>query len=399
VGSPDLVGQRLVALVSFDGGRTIDAAALLQRQHRAVTRKWVVRVSRFVWFESLAVAELKKELPSGVQDYFGGRLQPPATGIRALEALGQLRPTVWEDLVALSRLTEPRPVVRRAGSAIVAMEKDAVGLALDIAGLERAPIGDWTDPGDSAAVRPFLAGLARAQLREEQIVNWDVKVFGDWEVVRENAIGSVEFERDGQTLTVVNVNRLAPERSMGVDLIYFHERYGAFVMVQYKRMLRETGSNGEEMLIYRPDSSHAEEVARMDRIGSSGQPAGPNDYRLHDGVCYLKLCNPETLDPYATKLLPGFYLPLDYFKLLANSEVTRGPKGGRIFGYDNIEGGRRLTNSLFVDLVQDAWVGSHGDLTAKLRPIVEFMVESGRSVFLAVESQANEPEQGETEEP
>ena len=51
---------------------------------------------------------------------------------------------------------------------------------------------------------------------------------------------------------------------------------------------------------------------------------------------------------------------------------------------------RRLSNTLFTELVQAGWVGTRGDLSARLRPIVEFMVESGRSVVLAVESTGSE---------
>ena len=36
-------------------------------------------------------------------------------------------------------------------------------------------------------------------------------------------------------------NRLPLEQQTGADLIYFHEKYRSFVMVQYKAMERESG--------------------------------------------------------------------------------------------------------------------------------------------------------------
>jgi hypothetical protein len=299
-----------------------------------------------------------------------------------METIRQLRPEQADEIARLEAALE-RPLPNRGSAAeIVAMEKDAVGVALDIAGLDRAPIGE---PGEveNEEETPFLSRLQRASLVEDQIINHDAGVFADWDLVRRSVVGAIDFEQDGKRLTVINVNRLAPEHSLGVDLIYYHHTYDAFVLVQYKRMRREEVEE-QERLVYRPDAHHRVQVEQMRQLGTAADPTMPREFRLSPDACYFKLCNPETLDPYSTTLLPGMYLPLELSELLIASGEIDGRSGGAAFSYETVR--RRLSNTLFTDLVQAGWVGSRGDVSARLRPIIEFMVENGRSVVLAVET-------------
>jgi hypothetical protein len=380
LGAGDAPTSRLLALVSFEPGE-IKAVALLERQRRAATRKHVVKVSSFVWIDPLSLGDLEAALPSSVRRFFGLGLLGEGTGLRTMETIRRLRPEQADEIGRLERALDRPPVRRGAAAEIVAMEKDAVGIALDIAGLDRAPIGeiDEVDEEDT----PFLGRLQRASLVEDQIINHDAGVFADWDLVRQSVVGATDFEQEGKRLTVINVNRLAPEHSLGVDLIYYHHTYDAFVLVQYKRMRREEVEE-QERLVYRPDAHHRDQVALMRQLGTPAEPTTPREYRLSPDACYFKLCNPETLDPYSTKLLSGMYLPLELSELLISSGEIAGPNGGPAFSYETVE--RRLSNTLFTNLVQAGWVGSRGDVSARLRPIVEFMVENGRSVVLAVES-------------
>jgi hypothetical protein len=380
-GLEEAPAQPFLGLVGFEPGR-IEAAALIERQQRVATRKHRLRVSAFIWFEALSTAELRDAMPASVRRFLGEGLQSKGTGSRAVETLRGLRPDVDSEIAALEARLKRPPSRRRAGAATLVMEKDAVGVALGMAGMDRRPISEWIEPEEDGPAAHFLAHLPRASLREDQIINHDVGVFGDWEVVRRSAVGAVDFEQDGRRLTVINVNRLAPEESLGVDLIYYNRAYDAFVFVQYKRMRPET-VNGVEQAVYRPDSDHSKQIAAMRGIGVGGDTSTPGQFRLDARGCYFKLCAPETLDPYTTKLLKGMYLPLDLFELLMDSGGMAGTRGGIAFSYENVE--RRFDNTQFVKLVEAAWIGSHGDVTERLRPAVEFMIETGHSVLLATE--------------
>jgi hypothetical protein len=181
---------------------------------------------------------------------------------------------------------------------------------------------------------------------------------------------------------VINVNRMAAETTLGVDLVYYHETYDAFVMVQYKRMHTEK-VDGLDRAVYRPDANHAGQVESMRRIGVAEPGGDPLRYRLNHGACYFKLCNPRAFDPYPTELLKGMYLPLEFFEALRLSGSVDGLRGGAAFSYENVH--RRLSNTLFIDLVQHSWVGSSGEISERLRSAVEYMVSEGRSVILALE--------------
>lgn len=259
------------------------------------------------------------------------------------------------------------------------MEKDAVGLALDFTGMNRSPIQRWDGSTDSG----FLAGLQSLSLREDPIIQHDAGVFGDWDVLRgESVVGSTVFEQHGAKLTVLNVNRLPLEEALGVDLVYYHERYRAFVLVQYKRMKQERSLGW----VYRPDANHQREVARMKTIPvAEPRPLDAWSYRLNFGACFFKLCKSVTFDPHTTALLPGMYLPLEYFAAAESS--ARGPQEGVAYGYSTLP--RHLNNTQFVDLVQDGWVGTAGDVSDELREFVRALLVDGRSVVVAVGEHRN----------
>ena len=252
-----MAGRSAIVLVSF--GEDLELVGLLQKTRPAATQKDGIRCSRLVAISPpLSLDEVRAEMASNVRAHLDYRSLPEKTGEEALAAVARLRP----DLADAIRALRPDRSARARGSSafgVVAMEKDAVGVALDISGVERAQLARWR--GGRQDAQPFLAGLHDAVLREDPMVVHDAGVFGDWEVVRRSAVGSVEFTSGGRSLTVINVNRNAIEKTLGVDLIYYHEFFHAFVLVQYKRM-HKAGAGW----LYRPDGNHDGEVERMGEI-------------------------------------------------------------------------------------------------------------------------------------
>jgi hypothetical protein len=374
IGRGDFEGREGIVLVAF-GGEGLALLGRVQRAGRVATYKDRLRCDGLVSIDpSLELDELIAEVPARVSRHVGYGLLPERTGVAVLEALVELRPALAD---AVRRLREPtRRTPSGRGFELTAMEKDAVGLALDFTSIDRAPIGRWD--GDEATPRGFLEGLDHVVLREDPIIQHDLEVFGDWEIIRGDAVvGSVRFQRGNSRLTVLNVNRLPLEEALGVDLVYYHETYNAFVLVQYKRMNRER----EMGWIYRPDARHATEVERMHAIPDvPPDPVDALNYRLNFGACYFKLCESVSFDPSTTSLLPGMYLPLAYMS--ASDAAARGPRGGAAYGYSTVP--RHLNNSQFVELVQDGWVGSAGSVSDGLREFVEARVEDGRSVVFAI---------------
>jgi hypothetical protein len=72
--------------------------------------------------------------------------------------------------------------------------------------------------------------------------------------------------------------------------------------------------------------------------------------------------------------------------MTASETVAKGTRGGAAYGYSTLP--RHLNNTLFVQLVQDGWIGSAGTVSDELRSFVEARVSDGRSVMLAIGSGA-----------
>lgn len=367
-------GKRAIGLVQF-GAEGFSLVGRVERAGHSVTLQDRLRLSELTEIEPpITLDELRNAMPSGLRRFVGYGLLPERTGERVLEALVELRPSLDAALNHLQIFPSPESQSRGAG--VAAMEKDAVGLALNITGFDRAEAGNWG--GDPTRPAGFLQGLTQTALREDPIIQHDQGTFRDWEILRGDAVvNSVRFERAGATLTVLNVNRGPIEEALGVDLIYYHEGYAAFVMVQYKRMRKEPSLGW----VYRPDANHDKEVERMQEVlPTPPDPVNSLNYRLNFGPCLFKLCESVGFDPYTTDLIPGMYLPLEFF--MASSETAQGPQGGSAYGYQTVP--RHLNNTQFVDLVQDGWIGSSGALTDSLRGFVEARVEDGRSIMFCI---------------
>jgi hypothetical protein len=366
-------GRSAIVLVDF--GEGFEFLGRLEKTRAAATRKDGLRCSDLVEVtEPLKFDELEAEVPANVRAHMSYRTLPERTGQETLEALVRLRPALAE---TIKSLRPDRRVRERTDESYgtVAMEKDAVGVAMDIMGVDRNALTQWDTSADDAA--PFMVGLREATLREDAMIVHDAGVFGDWEVVKRSAIGSVEFKSGDRSLTVINVNRTAIEKTLGVDLVYYNEHFHAFVLVQYKRMHKGAKAGW----VYRPDANHDGEIKRMAKLPSgAADPLDALNYRLAPAACFFKLCESVVFDPYASELLKGMYLPLDYMTACATS--AKGDRGGAAYGYSTVP--RHLNNTLFVQLVQDGWIGSAGTLSDDLRAFVEARVEDGRSVILAI---------------
>jgi hypothetical protein len=371
------VGQGIpkltLGVISF--GEGLAAVGLVEKGAAVATRRRRFKVTQTEAIEPpLQIDELIAEMSPRLQRHVHFGLVAERTSEEACAALGRLRPELAPHIARLRRRIA-EPTFRRPGYETAALEKDAIGLALGFQGIDRDALRDW-EPEDQP--EHFLRGLSQATLREDQILNHDLGVFDDWDVVAESAVGAVHFEKAGVGVTVVNVNRTPVEEVLGVDLLYFHEVYRSFVLVQYKRF----EDDGEEGMgpVYRPDENLEGELELMRKIAPTlPNPVDELSYRLGPGVCFLKLCKSVRFDPYSRDLIAGMYLPLEYFD--ACEPTARGPRGGRAYSYSTLR--RHLNNSQFIELVQDGWIGSNGTLSEELQSLVGSLIEGGRSVLLA----------------
>lgn len=266
----------------------------------------------------------------------------------------------------------------------LAQQKEAVLTALSIAGLSRSPVQEWSPP-DGAPVS-FLEGLPSARLREDPMVIHDLMHLPGFDIIQTYPYSAAVFESDAtsERLTVILANRLPLEEQTGTDLIYFNETFQSFVMVQYKAMGK--GSDGKSEFRPSNDRNLPGEIDRMDALLAAIQTCPANSvhdgFRLTENPFFLKLCSRLVFKPDDIGLVPGMYLPLDYWKLLEQHPGIKGPRGGLRITYDNV--GRHFDNSSFTSIVAKAWVGTTPAQSVVLKEAIRQTLETGKAVAIAV---------------
>jgi hypothetical protein len=311
----------------------------------------------------------------------GGALTKKA-GDAVLAAIAKLRPDAAETLTRLlGEATGSGPPLSGPGLQAAAQEADAVRLAIDIFGLPRGELGEARPDGLSS----FVDVLSDLRTAEDPAIVYDSMRFLDFDRL-DHPSGVVRFSKGDERLTVINVNRQPLERTTGADLIYVNGTTESFVLVQYKTFRRE-GEHSSH-LVYRPDAQLEAELARMRKIGRGSKIDSDAGFRLHPGCCFLKICKPvASLGHDPRELVSGMYLPLEYYDLLAEFDVVKGPRGGIALTYETVP--RYLNNALFVLLIRGGWIGSRGASTRRLTAIVLAGLTDSHSVTIAAASEGH----------
>ena len=315
----------------------------------------------------------------------GGGLLAPASLQAVVSAVETLAPDATEKLARFSaeRVDAMARLSDRARDAL-AQQKESVGLALKIAGLDLRQLLAWSPPSHGT-VASFLDGLPEARVREDAMVAHDLDQVPGFEVIKSYQFAARVFAKDGMRLTVMLANKLPLEQQFGTDLIYFNETYRSFVMVQYKAMERASGGKATFRL---PDAQLELEIERMEAtslaIAALPEDEARDSFRLNGGPFFLKLCSRHIFNPDDGGLFPGMYLPLEYWRRLVLDDATKGPRNGRLVTFENV--GRKLSESEFILLVAGAWVGTAASQSSLLEQVVREVIESGKAVALAVRS-------------
>lgn len=389
---PDFSHSRntlLICFLSFED-KMITHLARGTKGKRAATGltrlnfKDVLRLPEFIPYDMIANA-VEPRLRTLVKDRLtiGGAL-PPATFEAITSALRELSATARE---VLDRYVGDRSAVvsRMLGDVrrALAYQKDTVGVALALAGIERDELAAW-QPATSHPTS-FLDGLPQVVLREDAMVVSDMMKMPGFDFVSGTPYSAARFVSDRVRLTVTLANHLPLEEQFGADLIYYNETYASFVMVQYKAM---EAAPGQRPTFRFPNRQLTEEIARMDEVNSLLRSSAGNvalsGYRLLENPFFLKLCPRVVLDPDNVGLLPGMYIPLDCWKLIELDESLVGARGGRMVSYENLD--RYLENTTFISLVANGWIGTNINQAEVLAELVRHVLQSGRSLTLAVKS-------------
>lgn len=388
----DFQHSRNVPLVCFIvSARMITHLGLGRRGTRAGTRLSRLNLARVEKLsEPLSVQRIINRLPkrnaASVRKRLGsGGLLTDKGFTAVIEIIRQLAPQASSLLERFSQARTER-IQRLSPKAKdnLAQQKEAVLTALSVAGLSRDSIQEWSPPEDTPL--SFLDGLPSARLREDPMVIHDLMNLPGFDIIKTYPYCAAVFESDAtaERLTVILANRLPLEEQTGTDLIYFNETFQSFVMVQYKAMGK--GSDGKSEFRPSSDRNFPGEIDRMDALLAAIQACPANSvhdgFRLTENPFFLKLCPRLVFNPDDVGLVPGMYLPLDYWKLLVQSPGIPGPRGGLRVTFENA--GRHFDNSSFTTIVSKAWVGTTPSQSDVLKEAIRQTLETGKAVAIAV---------------
>lgn len=371
----------------------LDSSGYLQWLGRAKGGRRITTLDRIVSITEvleldhpIEIEDLEPHIPTRHRStLFRRGVLPPRGGDAVISALLTLFPDLASTVARLGRRdVVPFPGGRRGE--VLNMERDALGVLLELTGMSRAVLREWAEPPPES---PYLAGLPAIPPIEDAQISYDIDRFPGLVREPDTRVEWRVFSGDGRRLLVMNANRTSVEHTLGVDVVYLNEPEDSFVLVQYKR-LRRAQRSVSSPAVYRPDANLADELDRMRAIDQLSYGV-PGAFRLLSTPCWLKLTDPSPAVNDPTELLKGMYFAREHFEELLSS--LRGPRGGVRIGYDNVD--RYMTNTAFTALVKDGWIGSRGAASADINRLINESLATGHAVLVGVSS-ATDPSAGGT---
>lgn len=395
IASDQKIPQEGIAFISFDNIR-VKCIMTYKKSGRVATHIDRVTFRNPIHIDdSIVLNDIIDFLPDNIQAHFkrqtDGHISvfSKKVKIELVNYFKKVRPAIYAEIKRLiSLIQNERPDYSKKAETIIAHEKDAVNLVFKMFDFEESDIPIWQSNDNTA---PFLKGYENVVVREDPMVNHDSQVFGDWTKVGQHAQGAVEFEKENQKITLMNVNRQPLEKTLGVDLLIYHHTFQSYILIQYKRMKKE-----KDVYVYRPtDSSYKSEIKRMNAFEKTlnhNFDSSIKNYRLNNELFYFKLCQAKIENMNSNRMVSGMYIPLDLWKIILDDKCSDGPNGGKLLTYQNT--GRYLNNTHFINLAQNGWIGSKIDDFNKITEIVMSSIDSDNSLILAEfeDYSKNEPE-------
>lgn len=272
-----------------------------------------------------------------------------------------------------------RPRIRRN----LALQKDALNVALRIGGIGLEPLVEWQPASVDRGTRFFLEGVPGARSLENDALLNDYSTLPGFDLIRKSHPAVAHFRGSRTEMTVIMADQRPLEQQTGVDLIYFNETYRSFAMVQYKAMEAATGG---ATFRWQPGDRFTQQIDRMnslwEHIKDESAENRPEDFRFSHNPFFLKFFTRTPLSPSSKGMFPGLYLPLGLWTRLCLSEELKGPKGGNLLTHANV--GRWLSNSDFIQLVSRSWVGTSLSQSAMLERVIQEAWETGQTKVLAI---------------
>lgn len=371
-------------------------ATYVERMHgTGGTRKPKYRLTKPVLFEGpIDFDELER-----VSADLANSISNPSIGLRLSPVLWQqlvsvalaLRPAQAEKLEALLALVQRDTQLLGGTNRLdrLAEQRDAVGMVLDVAGLDRTAVFKAVDADKSDAADVFFDLLTGHPYQERSLIEHDV----NWlqQLLEDDHQERVFMEAGASAKVTVRITDKEPlETALGVDLLIYQSLYNSLILVQYKGMAKD----GEDGWLYRPDHQldmqlQAMRFARSAMRKRASVVTKPADIRLNDEPFYFKLCERRKPEAAEGSLVPGMAVNSVHFEEFLKMPQAKGPRGGLQIGYKNCY--RYFNNTEFVALAKGGWIGTNATGSEFMKEVVTASLEGKRALVYAL---IETPEQG-----
>ncbi|ASL48101.1 hypothetical protein bAD24_III11935 [Burkholderia sp. AD24] len=388
--------------VCFDGaGKDVSAAAMASYKagpQNTGARNY--RFSDFVFFEPFLLTQLESKVSAATKRALlksvGGvaRRMPPVAWEEVRKTVSELRPSVASELGALwERVCQPDQIETSSNLQTLALQRDAIGLALDCAKLgdSRRAMFRRAKPVDEAAKEDsFIAYLEEvAPTQERELVDYDRNAFAGLKLPDFSVTGDLSIGEGSRKLHVQTLDKGPLETALGVDLLIYLSDLASLVMIQYKCC-----ENKNSEWTYRPDGKFLDQMERMRQAeiafeamrnsrtnGYQAPKVQMHQSRLCAAPFYVKFCKRLPLQRQDGELCEGRLLRRTDVATLLELEQTQGPRSGKIVKYDSIP--RHMSNSDFSGLVSGGWIGTSHLTPEDLSAVVGSLLATSSRVILA----------------
>lgn len=380
--------KELVLLALSRNPLAIFAIALMERMHGSGgSGKRKMRMSEMVVFDDpITESDLATgDLSASVCTPETLKRTSPTDWQALIVELRQLRPTyagAIDRLIAL-RETEHRLFGQSQRVARLNEQRDALGLTLEIAQLNRAPVLKAIKVENSPNANSILDLLDHIPVQERSMLEHDSRIFqlllGD-----EPAHSAVFSDRTTRSVRVYIVDQTDLETVLGIDLIIYSTCYENFLLLQYKKMAK--GGEGWAYQV-RPTSNLHDQLRSMASFRSVAKAApiaSPTvwSYRLNEDPFYFKFCEQVRADARDESLVPGLTLCEPHLRQFLSLPEAQGPRGGVSVGYHNCP--RYLNNTEFISLAKVGWIGAGVQAMAFMKQVLEANKKGGRAAMLSI---------------
>jgi hypothetical protein len=312
---------------------------------------------------------------------------PPTSWLNLLNTLKKLRPSVAGQIDVLISEREMERQLQGDSSHILRLmeQRDAIGLTLDIAGLDRKSALRTMNMSNVENATSVLDLLEHEPLHEQDMIRHDQMIFKDLlsDEMRHGSFSSPS----GREVRVHVYDKKLLETVLGVDLLIYQECYKTYLLLQYKVMKPMAGKSGKTWS-YRVDDQIKKQIDAMDRglAAIQRQPAGVGglmDWRLNSEAFYFKFCQTTRPDAREDALISGITLGRGHLKRFLELPESEGENGkGRRIGYDNCP--RYFNNTQFVELVREGWIGCDQQGYSLITDVIKAGQKAGKQAMLAV---------------